>query len=97
MSDERLPDARICLSLRQKHGNKTTKIHLYLVKQFKTNWNPNRTDYYPKAPMQFQANDEYFNKNLYRIRIKGKWLKPKAQYTFYTIDEIMNFVKEAME
>ena len=96
MSEERIPDARISISLHKNIGKKTTKIHLFLSSKFRTAWSPElRKQFFPPVPMQKEMADEYWNKKQYRVMVGGRWMQVKGRYSFYTIEEIYCFVREA--
>ena len=98
MSDERVPDARISVSLHQKNGKKTTKIHLYLASQFRSAWSPEiRKQFQPPVPLQNSKHDEYWGQPHYRVMIDGKWAWVGVRYTFYTLDAIMEKVKGVLD
>ena len=95
MREQRLDDGVIYIKLPEKAGNKTTKISLFLAKQFEARWSLNLKDKFnPPVPLRMSARKEYWSKQHYRIMIGDKWHMPKGQYTFYSLDEVMGIVKD---
>lgn len=97
MSEQRVPDYSILVRLPKKPGNKTCKIELFRIAQFRTSWShAKRKKFYPPVPLKFNYANEYWSKELYRVRIDGKWITAlifEKKYTFFDWSEIMYLVR----
>jgi len=96
MSEHRTPDKTILLKIK---GKKTVKIELFAAKQFKQNYRPFKKIYSPRPLIRpFDKEDKMFWENHFRIRIKGQWVRNrKIKYLFYTIDQVMEMIKQELE
>jgi len=101
MREQRIEDTVIYIKFPRKSGNKkveTAKLGLYLASQFQSSGKINITGKtYPPAPLRKDLKDEYWARKHYRIMINERWLMPKAQYQFYTLEEVLGMVKEAIQ
>ena len=94
MREQRVEDAVINVRFPQKKVDKKVKFSLYLASQFDSCGLINISGKtYPPAPLRKDLRDEYWSRKHYRIMIDEKWLKPKAQYTFYTLDEVLDIIE----
>ena len=94
MSEERIPNINMIVRLPRISGNKSVKIELFSVAQFKSSWSARATkNFYPKVPHKIKDRDVYWLSEMYRARIDGKWHKPEGGYTFLTWPEIEELIK----
>ena len=94
MSEERVPNYSILVRLPRNPGNNTVKIELFAISQFKHSWSAMATkNFYPRVPHITKDRDAYWLSELYRLRINGKWHKPKGSYTFLTWPQITELIK----
>ena len=97
MREQRVEDAVLYVKFPKNPRKKTVKIGLYLASQFESNGLINiKGKTFPPAPLRKDKRDEYWNREHYRLMINDKWLRPKAQYTFYSIDQVFEIAKEAL-
>ncbi len=69
-----------------------------MVSQFKGAWDfLSNKDFSPQAPFNAKDRKLYWDSELYRVKHGTRWMKTRANYTFYTFEEIMGFIKEATQ
>ena len=96
MSDERIPDLVLTARLPRLSATKRSKsvnIKLYLASQFRSAWSANLKDkFFPKPPLRKADSDEFWGKEIYRVKLNDKW-HGTAKYTFFSWEEITGLIR----
>lgn len=84
------PNFRYNISTPLIEGIKKLKIELFQIDQFKCMWNMDtRHDFSPRLPFRHDDRIMFWDSDLYRIRLNGRWYKSdNHRYIFMTKHEV---------
>lgn len=96
MSEERVADIVLNVKVPQKQSKKATKIELFLARQFEVNWSiDSRTKFSPDVPIRFSDRRSFWDSELYRVRVNGRWFMPQGKYCFFPLTRVVGLIEEA--
>ncbi len=95
MSEIRLPAEIWQIILPKNKGKKVAKnsrlrIELFPAKLWKEHWRPLTQLFYPRVPLNTIERKNYWERDLYRLRVNGCWIQEKAKFHFYTKKQIVD-------
>ncbi len=85
MSDYRHKTATLKLVTSENKGKKTVKIELFSAVRWRQKHRPWKKVMFPRPPLN---NDIKWWQLRYRLRVNGKWHGKRANYVFYTRDQV---------